>query len=113
MSFLLPVQHGTVLQVDLLMTNTSSMRCNRAQCFLQRMVPLCSQYYTNTQNILSPKTARYNTTDAFWGNAKGRHLLVCVPKLLVTVPPKAKLSCVQLLQKWLVTTVSSLDHKGQ
>lgn len=36
-------------------------------------------------------------------------LFVCVPKLLVPVSLKAKFSCIQPLQKWLVTTVSALD----
>lgn len=64
-------KHGTMLQVDLLMTNTSSMWCNRAQSF-------CREWHLyvlstiQTQNILSPKMARYNNTDrCFLGKCEG------------------------------------------
>lgn len=41
--------------------------------------------------------------DAVWENAKGTYLLICSHST-----PQSELSCIHPLQKWLVTTVSSL-----
>lgn len=78
------------------MINTSSMRCNGATCFLQRMVPLCAQHESsNAQKAFSPKRATHKQAtkqvDAGWENTKCAYLFICVcPKITSPSIPQSQ-----------------------